>query len=79
MAKVKKKKEELKYYSLEKILEKNVDYNFFFGEVSKGKTYSALEYAIKQFAVSGYKNQTAIVRRWQEYIKGQRAETIYNG
>src|SRR5699024_6812002 len=79
MAKVKKKKEELKYYSLEKILEKNADYNLIFGERSNGKTYSALEYGIKQFVESGYKNQTAIVRRWKEDIKGKRAETLYNG
>lgn len=80
MAKAKKKEpEKLKYYSLEKILEKNADYNIIFGERSNGKTYSALEYGIKQFVESGYKDQTAIVRRWKEDIKGKRAETLYNG
>lgn len=78
MAKKKAKQEELKYYSLDKILEKNADYNIIFGERSNGKTYASLEYGIKQFVESGYNNQTAIVRRWKEDIKGKRAETLYN-
>ena len=78
MAKKKAKQEELKYYSLDKILEKNADYNIIFGERSNGKTYASLEYGVKQFVESGYNNQTAIVRRWKEDIKGKRAETLYN-
>lgn len=74
----KKAKQELKYYSLDKILEKNADYNIIFGERSNGKTYASLEYGVKQFVESGYNNQTAIVRRWKEDIKGKRAETLYN-
>lgn len=69
---------ELKYYSLSKILSKNCDYNIIFGERSNGKTYACLEYAIKQFVASGYNDQTAIVRRWKEDIKGKRAETLFN-
>ena len=80
MARTKKepKTEELKFYSLSNILAKNADYNIVFGERSNGKTYAALEYGIKQFVESGYQNQTAIVRRWKEDIKGKRAETLYN-
>lgn len=79
MAKPKAKpKEELKFYSLDSILAHNADYNIIFGERSNGKTYAALEYGIKQFVESGYQNQTAIVRRWKEDIKGKRAETLYN-
>ena len=81
MAKAKAKqppKEELKFYSLDNILTKNADYNIVFGERSNGKTYAALEYGIKQFVESGYQNQTAIIRRWKEDIKGKRAETLYN-
>lgn len=70
-------KEELKFYSLENILKKNADYNIVFGERSNGKTYAALEYGVKQFVESGFQNQTAIVRRWKEDIKGKRAETLY--
>lgn len=78
MAKGKAKAEQLKFYSLDNILTKNADYNIVFGERSNGKTYAALEYGIKQFVESGYQNQTAIVRRWKEDIKGKRAETLYN-
>ena len=82
MAKAKSKKpskqEELKFYSLDNILKKNADYNIIFGERSNGKTYAALEYGIKQFVESGYENQTAILRRWKEDIRGKRAETLYN-
>lgn len=78
MAKGKAKAEQLKFYSLDNILSKNADYNIVFGERSNGKTYAALEYGIKQFVESGYQNQTAIVRRYREDIKGKRAETLYN-
>ncbi|MBQ7973526.1 MAG: phage DNA encapsidation protein [Clostridia bacterium] len=78
MAKKQPKQEELKFYSLSNILAKNADYNIIFGERSNGKTYAALEYGVKQFVESGYENQTAIVRRWKEDIKGKRAETLYN-
>lgn len=72
------KQEELKFYSLKNILAYNADYNIVFGERSNGKTYAALEYGIEEFVKSGYQNQTAIVRRWKEDIKGKRAETLYN-
>lgn len=71
------KQEEMKFYSLENILKKNADYNIIFGERSNGKTYAALEYGVKEFVDSGFQNQTAIVRRWKEDIKGRRAETLY--
>lgn len=68
----------MKFYSLENILSKNADYNIVFGERSNGKTYAALEYGVKQFVESGFQNQTAIVRRWKEDLKGKRAETLFN-
>ena len=71
------KKQEMKFYSLKNILAKNADYNIIFGERSNGKTYAALEYGIKKFVESGYTEQTAILRRWREDIKGKRAETLY--
>lgn len=76
-AKTPLKQDEMKFYSLENILKKNADYNIIFGERSNGKTYAALEYGVKQFVESEYQNQTAIVRRWKEDIKGRRAETLY--
>lgn len=72
------KQDEVKFYSLSNLLAKNADYNIVFGERSNGKTYAALEYGVKQFVESGYQNQTAIVRRWKEDLKGKRAETLFN-
>ncbi|MGN0014473.1 MAG: phage DNA encapsidation protein [Candidatus Gastranaerophilaceae bacterium] len=76
--KPKKKKEKMQFYSLKNILAKNADYNIIFGERSNGKTYAAIEYGVKKFVESGYKEQTAILRRWKEDIRGKRAETLYN-
>ena len=38
------KKEKSNYYSLDKILSKNAQYNLIFGERSNGKTYAVLNY-----------------------------------
>lgn len=71
--------DKMKFYRLDNILAKNADYNIIFGERSNGKTYACLEYAVEQFVKSGYKDQTAILRRWKEDIKGRRAETLFAG
>ena len=65
------------YFSLEAILDYNADYNIIIGERSNGKTYATLLYSVEQFVKSGYKNQTAIVRRWKEDIRSKRADTLY--
>ena len=65
------------YFSLDAILAYEADYNIIFGERSNGKTYAALKYSIEQFVNSGYQNQSAIIRRWKEDIKGRRADTLY--
>jgi len=72
------KKPENDYFSLDAILSYEADYNIIFGERSNGKTYATLKYAIEQFVKSGYQNQTAIVRRWKEDIRGKRADTLFN-
>ena len=77
--KKKKSKDDLKFFSLKPILEKNADYNIIFGERSNGKTYACLEYAVEQFFKSGYKKQTAYLRRWKEDIRGKRADTLFSG
>ena len=63
-----KLRKENKYYSLDKILSKDCDYNLIIGERSNGKTYALLEYSIKQFYTKG--EQTALLRRWKEDIGG---------
>lgn len=67
----------LKFYSLDKILRHDSTYNVIFGERSNGKTYSVLKYAINEF-FNGHGGQLAILRRWQEDIRGKRASGIFN-
>lgn len=67
----------MKFYSLKNILAKNARYNIIFGERSNGKTYSVLEYALKEFVKTG--GQLAIVRRWQDDFTGKRGMTMFDG
>lgn len=69
----------IKYYSLDRILKHNADYNVIYGERSNGKTTAVLEYALKDFCESGYKNQLAIVRRWEEDFKGKNGSQLFKG
>lgn len=71
-----KRKKQPKYYSLDRINEKNCTYNVVIGERSNGKTYATLKYAIEQYFENG--GQLAIVRRWQEDIRGKRASEIFS-
>ena len=66
----------MKYYSLKNILSRNALYNVIFGERSNGKTYSVLQYAIKNYAETG--KQLAIVRRWSEDFVGKRGQSMFN-
>ncbi len=75
----KMKQEKNHFYSLENILKQDADYNVIFGERSNGKTYATLLHGVEEFVKSGYKHQTAIIRRWKEDIRGKRAETLYRG
>ncbi len=65
-----------KFYSLKNILSKNAQYNVIFGERSNGKTYSVLLYALERFVK--YKEQLAIVRRWQDDFTGKRGSSMYD-
>lgn len=67
-----------KYYSLDKILSFNADYNIIYGERSNGKTTAVLAYALKDFIDSGYTNQLAIIRRWDEDFKGKKGAQLYD-
>lgn len=66
----------MKYYSLNNILEKKAVYNVIFGERSNGKTYSVLEYCIKNYFNTG--KQFAVVRRWKEDVTGRRASELFS-
>lgn len=67
-----------KYYTLDNILKYNADYNIIYGERSNGKTTSVLKYALEDYVKSGYKNQIAIVRRWEEDFKGKNGQQMFN-
>ena len=69
-------KPKLKYYSLTNILSKHAQYNIIFGERSNGKTFATLLYALEQYTTN--KKQSAYVRRWKEYFRGKRAESLFN-
>ncbi len=63
------KKDKNKYYSLKRILSKNCLYNLIFGERSNGKSYAVLMYILEDYVNSNFKNEGAIIRRYDEDIK----------
>lgn len=69
-------KEKIKYYSLKEILKRDAQYNMIFSPRSNGKTFSVLEYGLKEYAERG--GQMAIIRRWQEDIRGKRASQVFD-
>lgn len=70
-------KEELKFYSLDRILKEKAQYNIIFGERSNGKSYSVLLYGLEQYFKTG--KQLAIVRRFDDDIKQSKGETFFDG
>lgn len=67
-----------KFYTIDKILKEEADYNVIFGERSNGKTTAVLKYALLDYIKSGYKNQLAIIRRWEEDYKGKNGQQMYD-
>lgn len=66
-----------KFYRLDNILQHNADYNMIYGERSNGKTTAVLEYGLDDHINSGYTNQLAIVRRWEEDFKGKNGQQMF--
>lgn len=66
-----------KFYSLDNILAHNADYNVIYGERSNGKTTAVLRYGLVDHINSGYVNQMAIVRRWEEDFKGKNGKQMF--
>ena len=69
------KKEKSNYYSLEKILSKNAQYNLIFGERSNGKTYAVLNYCLKNYFEKGEK--FAILRRYTTDVTPSKIRTFF--
>lgn len=65
-----------KFYSLDRILETESVYHVIFGERSNGKTYSVLKHGLEQYFKDG--GEIAVVRRWQEDIRGNRASGVWS-
>lgn len=66
-----------KFYSVDTILTHNADYNMIYGERSNGKTTSVLRYALEDYINSGYVNQLAVLRRWEEDFKGKNGKQLF--
>ena len=66
-----------KFYSIERIMREVPDalYYMIIGERSNGKTFSVLEYALKDYLANG--NQLAVIRRWEEDLKGKRGQDLF--
>ena len=67
----------MKFYDINHILELKCQYNLIIGERSNGKTYSALELAIRNWWGKG--EQSGYVRRWKEDYRGKRGEQLFAG
>lgn len=66
-----------KHYTLDNILLQNADYNIIYGERSNGKTTAVLRYGLESHINSGYTEQTAIIRRWEEDFKGKNGQQMF--
>ena len=71
------KKDKRQYYNLNQILSRNATYNIIIGERSNGKTYSCLEYGLKNYIDKG--EQMAIIRRWDSDYKGKNGQVMWDG
>ena len=69
-------KSDNKFYSLNRILKRDAQYNIIFGERSNGKTYACLKYGIEQYVKNG--KQTAYLRRSKEDFIGNRGVSMFN-
>ena len=70
------KSTKIKFYSLDKIIATNSQYNFILGERSNGKSYACMEMMIKKYAQTG--EQSALLRRWDEDFKGKRGSVMFD-
>jgi len=69
----------LAYYDISKLMKLNAVYSIVYSGRSDGKTSEGLEYILKRHVESGYRDQGAYLRRWDEDIKGEKGKTLFNG
>lgn len=65
------------FYSLKRILKEKADVNIVYGERSSGKTFSALEFAVRDYVKNG--NQAVYMRRQKDEIDGAKKTDIFGG
>ena len=68
-------KPKYKYYTLDKIDQRNAHYNVIFGERSNGKTYAVLQRIVENYLLHG--KEGAIIRRWQDDFKSKRGQMMF--
>ena len=66
----------IKWYSLDRILEHNAQYYIIFGERSNGKSYAVDKHIIDNFFLKG--EQFAFVKRYEEDIKSKYMSEVFN-
>lgn len=70
-------KKKPKFYSLDKILATNSQYNMIIGERSNGKTYAVFKKCLEDYIKDG--SQMALVRRWRDDFTGKRGQQMFEG
>ena len=65
------------YYTLDKIMSENADYNIIIGERGNGKTYAIQKHLIEVFLSTG--KQCFLLRRWMDDVKGSIAQNFWDG
>lgn len=65
----------MKYYRLDNILKYDTPYYFIIGQRSNGKTYSVLEYVIKNYLEKG--ERACYVRRWGDDFKRNQGKLLF--
>lgn len=67
----------MKFYDINPLLNEGAQYSIAIGERSNGKTYAALKYGIEQYLKG--KGTLAVLRRWDEDLRGKRGQAMFNG
>lgn len=71
-----KKKESLKYVTLDRIKKEHCQYNWLIGQRSNGKTYAVLKEMVENYGKN--KKQSALIRRWKEDFRGKRGSVMFD-
>lgn len=65
------------FYTLDRMIHEDADYNLIIGERGNGKTYAMQKYAIERFL--RYGEQSFLLRRWVEDVKQSNVQNFLDG